>query len=349
MHKMKATLLDLASSGHLTCLPPGHGQTAERHAALYEVGRQDLSLARLAEAHLDAHAIFTEAGRTASAGLLYGVWASDGPSSLLTLYPDANGGLRLNGVKRYCSGALLLDAALVTAHRGEEVYLVDVRLNASSLTTDVSDWASPAFQETATATVMFNDVVVREQDILGGANWYLTRPGFWHGALGPAACWAGGAAGLVDAARLLNRRDPHSRAQLGALEAADWALRALLRQAGEEIDADPEDGANQARRRALMARHVIERTCTDVLDRFGRATGPQLLAFDRRVAQRHAELTLYIRQCHAERDLASIPVEELPRAPLPGVGLSSSRPLRRADRNPPPRARGAPAGPQDRR
>jgi hypothetical protein len=56
-----------------------------------------------------------------------------------------------------------------------------------------------------------------------------------------------------------------------------------------------------------MARHLIERMCTDVLDRFGRATGPHLLAFDARMAQRHAELYLYIRQCHGERDLAAIP------------------------------------------
>jgi hypothetical protein len=56
-----------------------------------------------------------------------------------------------------------------------------------------------------------------------------------------------------------------------------------------------------------MARHLIERICTEVLDHFGRATGPTLLAFDAAVAQRYAELTLYIRQCHAERDLAEIP------------------------------------------
>jgi hypothetical protein len=85
-----------------------------------------------------------------------------------------------------------------------------------------------------------------------------------------------------------------------------WGLQALLRQAAAEIDADPKNVGNQARRRALKVRHLIERLCTDVLDRFGRATGPQLLAFDGLVAQRHAELALYIRQCHGERDLESI-------------------------------------------
>jgi hypothetical protein len=66
---------------------------------------------------------------------------------------------------------------------------------------------------------------------------------------------------------------------------------------------------HEGRRRALMTRHLVERLCTDVLDRFGRATGPQLLAFDAAVAQRYVELTLYFRQCHGERDLAAIPLD----------------------------------------
>ncbi len=307
MHKIKERLADLASSNQLVLPFPGGGKTAERHAALYEFGRQDLSLARLIEAHTDALAIIGEAERTARPGNLYGVWASDAPSGLLTLSKSDYGTLRLNGTKRYCTGAPFLDAALVTAHLGEDVLLLEVSLNAKGLTVDASEWAAPAFSETLTATVVFDNVAVREQDILGGPGWYLTRPGFWHGAIGPAACWAGGASGLVDAARDLNRRDPHSRAQLGALEAADWGLRALLAQAGREIDTDPQDAAGEARRRALMARHLIERMCTDVLDRFGRSTGPQLLAFDARIAKRYPELTLYIRQCHAERDLVTIP------------------------------------------
>jgi alkylation response protein AidB-like acyl-CoA dehydrogenase len=185
--------------------------------------------------------------------------------------------------------------------------LLNVPLSARGLTVDATEWAAPAFAGTNTASVTFENVELTEADMIGPPDWYLTRAGFWHGALGPAACWAGGAAGLVDAARALNKRDPHARAHLGALEAADWGLRAVLAQAAREIDSDPHDMAHEAQRRALMVRHLIERQCTDVLDRFGRATGPQLLAFDAEIAQRHAELTLYIRQCHAERDLATIP------------------------------------------
>jgi alkylation response protein AidB-like acyl-CoA dehydrogenase len=309
--ELRRRLAELLSAGSLNLPFPGQGETPERHLALYELGRTDLSVARLGEAHADALAIFAEAGRSAPPRLLYGVWASDGPGSRLELEPTASGSYRLRGTKRYCSGANLLDAALVTAYCGTELYLVDVRLNIKGLRTDTWGWATPAFRDTTTATVTFDEVPVRSEDLLGGPQFYLNRPGFWHGALGPAACWAGGAAGLVDAAIQLNRRDPHSRAQLGALEAADWGLRALLREAGVQIDADPEDQKKQARRRALMARHLIERLCTDTLDRFGRATGPQLLAFDAPIARRYTELTLYIRQCHAERDLATIPAEDM--------------------------------------
>jgi hypothetical protein len=60
------------------------------------------------------------------------------------------------------------------------------------------------------------------------ANWYLTRPGFWHGALGPAACWAGGAIGLIDAVCTLNKRDPHYIRQ----SHAEKDLAAIPREAG---------------------------------------------------------------------------------------------------------------------
>jgi hypothetical protein len=98
-----------------------------------------------------------------------------------------------------------------------------------------------------------------------------------------------------------------THARSWALQALGWELHAVLEQAGLEIDAGPQDLASEARVRALKVRHLIERACAEVLDRFGRATGPQLLAHDEQVARQYAALALYIRQCHAERDLETIP------------------------------------------
>jgi alkylation response protein AidB-like acyl-CoA dehydrogenase len=307
MQSLEVRLMGFAESEASRLPMPGAGATPERHQALFRWGATDLSFARIAEAHTDALAILDESNQRPRTGALYGVWASDAPPSRVTCERLAGGEWRIEGTKQFCSGAAFLDAALVTAHNPEGIFLFDLPLKDSHVSLEPSVWMSPAFADTSTTAVRFNALVVPEGNRLGGAGWYLDRPGFWHGALGPAACWAGGAQSLIDAAVGLNRRDPHSRAHLGALEATAWGLQAFLLQAGREIDADPQDRAGTARTRGLKVRHLIERACTEVLDRFGRATGPHLLAYDSHIVRQHQALALYIRQCHGERDLAGIP------------------------------------------
>lgn len=269
-----------------------------------KAGQADLSIARLAEAHTDAMAILAERDQAPSSDGVYGVWASDGPQSRLTARPTKSG-WSVCGVKQYCSGAGILDAALVTVHAPEGLLLLDIPLKITGVTVLESQWASPAFADTATGPVRFDEVGVPHACAIGPPRWYLERPGFWHGAIGPAACWAGGAQSLVDAAAKLNRTDAHSRAQVGALMAIAWGFEAVLTKAGDEIDLNPTDGG-QARKRALKVRHLIERWCTEVLDRFGQATGPQLLAHDPLVVRQYAALALYIRQCHGPKDLETL-------------------------------------------
>ena len=297
---------DLQGRGGLELELPGRGNTAARHEALIELGRKGLSLARIAEAHTDATAILAEAGAKSDSKLLYGVWAADGPNGRLVATPIPDG-WKIDGLKQYCSGSTIVDAALVTAHAGDRLLLFMISLAATGVTVCESTWMNAGFADTATRPVAFTNVNVNASALIGTPGWYLKRPGFWHGAVGPAACWAGGAMSLIDAVAQLNRKDAHSRAHLGALEAIRWGLKAVLTQAADAIDADPADAGGEARTRALKVRHLIERWCTEVLDRIGRATGPQLLAFDDHVARQYAALTLYIRQCHAERDLETIP------------------------------------------
>ncbi len=284
---------------------PGAGQTPLRHKRLMATGRENLSLARLAEAHWDAVAILAEAGREPHPGALYGVWASEKPGQALTL-SGAHGGFTVSGTKMFASGAGLVDRVLLTAGASEQLLLdVDLRSNAASIRFDTSVWKTQAFQETATATAIFNQVPVPTDQVLGGPGWYVARPGFWHGACGPAACWAGGAAGLLDYALQQSREDPHTLAHLGAIHSAVWALGSYLDLAGREIDGDP-GSVVQARIRALTVRHLVEQACTDILRRLPRAYGPYPLAIDEEVSRRYQELDLYLRQSHAERDLESL-------------------------------------------
>jgi alkylation response protein AidB-like acyl-CoA dehydrogenase len=284
---------------------PGSGETALRHQRLMDVGREDLSLARLAEAHWDAVAILAEAGREAKAGAIYGVWASEKPGQELELI-TREVGVAIEGKKMFCSGAGLVDRALITV-KGMKPLLVDVdlRRNADMLQIDGSAWKTAAFAETQTATVIFDGVLVSEEDFVGGPGWYLERAGFWHGACGPAACWAGGAAGLVDFAVRQSRSDPHTVAHLGAMQAVLWGLEAILDHAGREIDANVCD-VPRAQMRALSLRYLVEQECTEILRRLGRAYGPHPMVMDGAISRRCQELELYLRQSHAERDLESL-------------------------------------------
>lgn len=150
--------------------------------------------------------------------------------------------------------------------------------------------------------VTFQELRLSQDTLVGVPGWYLERPGFWHGACGPAACWAGGVAGLLDFALASKRDDPHTVAHLGAMQAGIWGMYSLLMQAGDEIDAAPLD-SKAAQIRALQVRHLIEQMGTEILQRFSRAYGPHPLSMNEEILRRHQEAGLYMRQSHAERDL----------------------------------------------
>jgi hypothetical protein len=308
---LAAQFRSLLDDGRMNLPFPGGGETARRHCELAQIARDNLELARLAEAHTDALAILHEAGREPKPGVLYGVWASEGKAGLRV----SEGAV--SGEKGFCTGAGLVDCALVTVMEPERRLLeIDLREASDHVHFDPSGWVTDAFADTSTATTFFSGYPIDETDFVGSSGWYLDRPGFWHGACGPASCWAGGAQGLIDYA-LQHTRDTnfHALAHLGALEANGWQLRTLLQAAGEEIDRDFAN-IRAARVRALTLRHLVEQSCTETMVRFGRAFGPRPLAFEAAIARRCHELTLYIRQSHAESDLEDLGRESLAREKL---------------------------------
>jgi alkylation response protein AidB-like acyl-CoA dehydrogenase len=282
---------------------PGAGATRERHRRLFAAGREDLSLAKLAEAHWDALAILAEAGRDPVPGALYAVWASEAPGHALTL--DTSGPIHtLSGTKMFCSGAGLVHRALVTA-AGTLLVEVDLTAHPDAIAIDSTAWQTEAFRPTCTSAITFSALPLEADAIVGPTGWYVDRPGFWHGACGPAVCWAGGAAGLLDAALASSRQDAHTLAHLAAMHANVWAMEAAVAQAADEIDHRGHD-RTAAQVRALTVRHLVEQACTDTLRRFARAYGPAPLSTNADVARRYAELDLYLRQSHAERDLEAL-------------------------------------------
>lgn len=292
--------------------PVGGGDTARRWLALYRWAREgSVSVARLAEAHLDASATLREANGMSAADAavdddLWGVWASAGPETGVRYDPHSR---TISGRKGFCSGVGIVHRALVTASGDGNTVLVDVgAADAETLRISGDGWLTPALSDTRTAAVTFDRHPVRS--LVGPPGFYLDRPGFWHNAIGPAACWAGTAAGLVDlAVDGVEPSDPYRLAAIGDLRAQTHLFETLLTAAGDATDASW-DNAGDAHRRALATRHLIERAATHVADRFSQAFGPRPFVSDGTTAQRLADLHLYLRQHHGDRDLAHLATVE---------------------------------------
>ena len=286
----------------------GTGLSQERLWFLSCVARHDLGLARLLEGHLDATQILWEANRPVASDQLYGVWASGGPADTAALEQRGESGLQLVGEKPFCSGSDIVDRALVYIYPAEQLLEVDMGAIAATgrAQFDGEQWKTSALAQTHTWTVRFTGVVVSRKDLVGVKSWYFDRPGFCLGAFAPAACWAGGAMGLVDSVRKRSMKDVHAQAHLGAMVSSVCTMQAMLRWGAKQIDTDPANASARLFPAALLVRHQIERACTDIMDRFGRTLGPRPLVFDEDNARRVAELTVYIRQCHAERDLEEL-------------------------------------------
>lgn len=84
------------------------------------------------------------------------------------------------------------------------------------------------------------------------------------------------------------------------------AAELTLNAAATAIDTDPLDSKGEARQLSLRVRGLVEAVCGRTLDHVGRATGAGPLCHDQRHARNVADLTVYIRQHHAERNLAEL-------------------------------------------
>lgn len=298
-----AQLRTMLRRGELAVPEPGHGDTVGRWAALAGWGRTELSLARLAEGHVDAVAILRELGAQPRPGALYGVWAAR-PGGHGADLAGGPGALRLSGTVRFCSGAEGADRALVVAAAPSGMLLVDVPLDDPGVAPIPGTWAAAGMRDSDTLDVDFSNVPVPDDALIGSPGAYLERPGFWWGGAGVAAVWLGGAAGVLDDVVSAQKgADEHRLAHVGALYADLQAVDALMVRTAELIDAEP---GNSHRTAAWTARSAAERLCRTVLDRAPLAAGVAGMVGSARLSARLADLQVYVRQHHGERDLAAL-------------------------------------------
>lgn len=295
--------LDLAVRAGSVLPQPGKGQTLARWRMLADIGRAGLTAARVIEAHADALAILGEAGIVPAPGA-WGVFAAESSGQLLVARRGPTGHV-LHGRKPWCSLGGVLDHALVTAsvEGGRRLFAVDLRQSGVH-PAPAEGWAARGLRTVTSVPVDFDGAAAEP---VGEVGWYLRRPGFAWGGIGVAACWFGGAWGLADAldAAAVRRSDQLTALAVGEVDSALHAAAAVLAQAAETIDAGHADGADGTLL-ALRARAVVADSVERVLRTVGHALGPAPLAFDPAHAARVADLELYVRQHHGERDLATL-------------------------------------------
>ncbi|OLL30829.1 acyl-CoA dehydrogenase [Burkholderia sp. SRS-W-2-2016] len=332
---------------------PGHGRTLARWRSLAAVAACDLGLVKLFEGHTDALAILAELdGPPAPDGSRWAVWAAEPPQARVqatTHVADADrtgirtidgeradskrsGGehahaerlnrghnqLRLTGTKAWCSGAQSVTHALITAWLDDEPVLAAVAMDQPSITIDTSNWQAVGMQATASADVHFD---ASAATLIGASHAYVRRPGFWHGGAGIAACWYGAAARIGGSLRdaCAQRADPLRLAQLGATDVALQSAAAVLRETAAWIDTHPNADAQTA---ALRARLAVEQAADTVMHHATRALGAGPLCRDARFARALADLPVFLRQSHAERDLAALGEQLLAASAQPPNQLS---------------------------
>jgi alkylation response protein AidB-like acyl-CoA dehydrogenase len=291
---------------------PGGGRTAERWTLLATLAAADLTIARVVEAHLDAVAILAEARQAgvSPAGparlerATWGVFAAEGPGARLVAHQEG-GSWVLDGTKPWCSLAGRLSHALVTAHVDDGRRLFAVALDDSGVRVEPRAWHARGLVDVPSGPVRFDSVRAWP---VGETGWYLRRPGFAHGGVGVAACWFGGAVAVARSmAEAASRRPPDQLAtwHLGMVDLALQGCRTAFADAAPRVDRGEADGA-VGEVLALRVRSAVAEAAEQVLTHAGHALGPAPLALDETHARRVADLTLYLRQHHAERDVARL-------------------------------------------
>ena len=303
-------IADLRAAGVLSApVPPGFGgpgigtepeQAAVALDMFRLLGRGNLALGRLVEAHVNAlrlvfrygdAATCQRAADDAQVGQLCGLWVTDPPDGGLIAGPDT-----VSGAKQFCSGAGHVTRAVVTVEDGGATRLAYVALS-DGVTVRPLPGGLAGMRAATTGQVTFDATPAH---LFGRPGDYLREPDFSCGAWRTSAATLGGLEALTEQFRgqLLARGregDPHQQARFGqALIATEtarlWMVAAAVR-AETTDDAITYVG---------LARLALERACLDVIEGVQRSLGVAAMLRSNPVERICRDLATYLRQPAAD-------------------------------------------------
>ena len=258
---------------------------------LFEAGRCDLPLGRLLEGHVDACQIVHRLGHTLPSNALCGVWNAEADGWRLAAI-DGN----ITGGKSYASGVDILTHALISTRAGTpdvQLHLVDLANAPPEV--DRTWWNVRGMLRSRTYRVRWDGA---QADAVGHAGDYEKAPWFFTGALRFTAVQAGGVAGLRDAVRDTltasgRAADIVQTRRLSRLHMAAQAAVSVVLETGRTLH-----NASPDRQKALVsnARNTVYTCAEAAIAEAARAIGTAAYFNDNPVAERMADLAMYIRQ-----------------------------------------------------
>ncbi|HET9075090.1 MAG TPA: hypothetical protein VFN48_10955 [Solirubrobacteraceae bacterium] len=292
-----------------TWRPPAAAELALVRA----VAAADSSLGRVLDGHLNAierlavqgppELAGVELARAARGELRAGVWGGEprpGEGEPATVHPGPVGE-RLSGVKTFCSGAGLLDRALVLARveAGGPPILVWIDLHDTRrVEIDRSWYRSSGLRASASHRVIFHGAPVIAR--VGPPGGISAQPWFGRDALRTAASWAGMADAAVEAA-LDELADRPGRGGLEELAAGELlSARATITSWLDAVAPAMDDPARDLSAAALQGRVAIAAAARAILQIAARACGSHPFATGGDLDRVRRDLELFLLQHRLE-------------------------------------------------
>ncbi|GAC1485808.1 MAG: hypothetical protein NVS1B9_04230 [Solirubrobacteraceae bacterium] len=287
----------LAGAGLLSGAP----RLPEQMRVLSEVAAVHGSLARVLDGHfnaverlgLAASLSECEQQQCTTGELLLGVWGADpvaGEGEPLRLHDGV-----LEGVKTFCSGAGVVDRALVVARDAEGVRRL-AYVDVSSVEVDRSWYAGAGLRASESHRVVFAGEPALE--ILGDGDELLREPYFSRDALRTSSTWVGLARGLArEVLALLAVRGPLGDTDAlaaGQIDAAVEGAQLWLAHAAQA------PGPTMS----IRARWAIARHCREVIAHADEACGSRPLSTHTALSRQRRDLDLFLLQHRLAPSLA---------------------------------------------
>ena len=294
-------------------LAGGQQHTAELLQHLKLVGRGNLSTGRIYEGHINALELIRLYGTPAQqdryyaearAGHLFGVWNTEMRDGI-HLYEQADGSVRVEGAKSFCSGSVHVTRPIITGvrhaadgtERGWQMLIPE--LDKTDLPVDESFWTPLGMQNSVSYKIDFSGLVISPEQLLGQPDDYETQPHFSGGAIRFAAVHLGGAEALLDATvaflRQVRRTENcYQRTRVGQMAILVEGGNQWLARAGRVNDTATD--SEQIITMANMTRTAIAEACVQCLQLAERCVGSRGLMHPGRLARLHTDLSMYLRQ-----------------------------------------------------